>query len=374
MGLCRRAPCTTKEDSLKRIAYQAVRLRPLSFEAIMPRGTDRPWDRDDDDDRPRSRRRGDEDDDDDRPRRRRREDDDDYDDRPRREGRRQQAPTNGTATAALILGVLSFFTLCLTGIPAIICGLIALGKPVGRGMAVAGICLGTLGTIGGGIAGYFGYMAAESARARVKDTNNLKQIGVAMHNQHSAMNRISAPYATDNFGKQNKDLSWRVGILPYIEQDNLYKQYRLDEAWDSPANRKLSDTAIATYTTPLDEVRASTKTPYRVFVSPARQFDGGARAMFTDDGQPVSITSITDGTSNTIMVAHAFEQVPWAEPRELKYDSKGPLPKLGHPNAPGGFTVLMADGSVRFIRNDVSERTLRAAITKDGGEVLGGDW
>src|SRR5262245_49062201 len=98
----------------------------------------RPWDAGDrDDDRPRRERN---EGDDDRPRRRERDDYEDDDDRPpRRErdefgGRPRQQASNGLATAALILGILSLFTACITGIPAIICGLIAMGKPVGRGM------------------------------------------------------------------------------------------------------------------------------------------------------------------------------------------------------------------------------------------------
>ncbi len=66
---------------------------------------------------------------------------------------------------------------------------------------------------------------------------------------------------------------------------------------------------------------ASTQTPYRVF------YGGGA--LFDEDGGPVRLWGITDGTSNTIMAVHAAEQVPWAEPRELKYSPDAPLPKFG---------------------------------------------
>jgi hypothetical protein len=335
----------------------------------MPANDRRRRDDDDDyeDDRPRSRRR-DDDDGDDRPRKRRREDDDDEDyedDRPRR----REAKSNGLATAGLILGILSLCTVGLSGIPAVICSLLALGKPGGRGAAIAGLVLGGLGTLGGiglvVLAFTGGLDAVRYSAGRQKDANNMKQIGLAMFNSEAVTGRMSAPYAQDNFGKINRDLSWRVAMLPYIEQDNLYRQFDLSQAWNSPKNRPLSNTAIRTYTSPFSGEVASTQTPYRVF------YGGGA--MFDEDGKPVRLVDIKDGTSNTIMAAHAAEQVSWAEPRELRYDPNAPVPQLWAKDAKG-TQVLMADGSVRFVPNTVSEQTLRAAITRAGGEMMGADW
>jgi prepilin-type processing-associated H-X9-DG protein len=198
------------------------------------------------------------------------------------------------------------------------------------------------------------------------DSNNLKQIGLAMHNQNDFMGKMSGPYATDNMGKVNTGLSWRVGILPFVEQDNIYKQYRLDEPWDSTNNKRLSNTAIKVFTSPYDEEKTSVRTPYRVF------YGGGA--LFEEDGKGVSIWTISDGTSNTIMVVETVEQVQWAEPRDLKYSANTPLPKLGHPKLSGGSNVLMCDGSVRFIRDTVSDRTMRQLITKADGEAIRDDW
>jgi prepilin-type processing-associated H-X9-DG protein len=318
---------------------------------------------DDDDDRPR-RRRDDDDDSEDRPRRRRRDDDDDYDDRPRR--RSAPPPTNGLAVAALILGLCSFFALCFTGVPAIICGLLAMGKPVGRGMAITGLLLGSLTTLGSIGLGYFGYTATQKAGTRMKDSNNMKQIGLALHNQNDSNGRMYGPYAMNDRGSVNTGLSWRVGLLPYIEQDNLYRRMDMSEAWDSPKNRSITNTPIKTFTSPYDEEQASVKTPYRVF------YGGGA--LFEEDGKPISLWTIADGTSNTIMVVHAMDRVQWAEPRDFKYSDKTPLPKLGHEKVSGGSNVLMCDGSVRFIRDTISERTMRNAITKADGNMMGADW
>ena len=331
---------------------------------------ERPWDKkgrdDDDEDRPRRRRDADDDDEGDRPRRRKRDEDDDYDhDHPR--GRAPES--NGLATAGLILGILSF---CggVAGIPAVICALLALGKPTGRGLAITGLLLGGLGMlVWAGLAVVLftgGWEALQFAGGRQKDGNNLKQIGLAFHDQESINGRMTGPYARYNRGQVNSGLSWRVVLLPYVE-DNLYRQFDLSQAWDSPRNRPHSNTAIRTFTSPYGGELASTQTPYRVF------YGGGA--LFDEDGKAVRLRDITDGTSNTIMAVHAAEQLPWAEPRELRYDPnpKAPLPQLWAKDMPG-TQVVMADGSVRFVKKTVSEPTLRAAITRNGGEVLGKDW
>jgi len=69
------------------------------------------------------------------------------------------------------------------------------------------------------------------------------------------------------------------------------------------------------------------------------------------------------------MVVDAREEVPWAAPQELPFDPKKPLPPMG---APGRqlFLALMGDGSVRAIALGVAEETLKAYITRNGGEVI----
>jgi hypothetical protein len=339
----------------------------MSDEDDRPRN--RPWDkggrdRDDEDDRNdrprRDRDRDRDDEDEDRPRRRRHEDD---------RARSPQSDSNGLATAGLILGVLSFCTLCFTGVPAIICSAIALGKPGGRGSAVAGLILGGLATLAGiGVGVWAAMVLPDRIRltaGRANDSLNMKEIASAQHAQHDRTGGLS-PYVHDNTGKLQTELSWRVDVLPYLEQGALHRKFDLSQPWDSPANKSLSNTPLKVYTTTYESGEPSVNTPYRVFV--------GGGALFDKDGSPVSLTRVLDGTSNTIMTVHATELVPWAAPRELTYNPDGPLPKLGHPLQPGGFFVSMADGSVRFVSNKVSEQTLRAAITRAGGEPLGADW
>ena len=109
-------------------------------------------------------------------------------------------------------------------------------------------------------------------------------------------------------------------------------------------------------------------THYRVFVG-----NGAAFEKPIANGRGVSFDQFTDGRSNTILVVEAGEGVPWTKPDELDFDPKAPLPPLGG-RFRGGFLVAMADGSVRWVGGNVSEQTLRAAITRAGGEALGPDW
>ncbi len=193
---------------------------------------------------------------------------------------------------------------------------------------------------------------------RLTSQNNLKQIGLALHNYHDTFEALPAAAVVDKKGKPQ--LSWRVLILPYIEQDALYKEFKLDEAWDSDHNKKLIDKMPKVYALP-NKLSKPGHTHYRVFV--------GNDAMF-DWIQGTKFTQITDGLSNTWMVVEAEEGVPWTKPDDLEFDPKKDLPKLGK-FFKGGFNVLYGDGSVRFYK-DVP-KSAKAMITRGGGEVIGND-
>jgi len=203
--------------------------------------------------------------------------------------------------------------------------------------------------------------SAREAARRAQCTNNLKQMALAMHNYHAANNAFPKPALTDKDGKAL--LSWRVAILPYIEQNDLYNRFKLDEPWDSPHNKELIKEMPQTFVCPSRANVAPGTTTYRVFV--------GAGALF-EKGKDIGIADITDGTSNTIMIAESNEAVPWTKPdAELDFDPAAKPSLFGAGSIhPGGFNASMADGSVRFFKTTINLDVFRALITRAGGEVI----
>jgi hypothetical protein len=194
---------------------------------------------------------------------------------------------------------------------------------------------------------------------RMTYLNNFKQVGLAVHNFHDAMRSFPFP-GYDAKGQIAKSfdetkLSWRVAILPYIEQENLYRQFRLNEPWDSENNKKLIPQMPKIYAArPEAKLRAG-----ETFI----QIFSGPKGMKPRS----SIVGILDGTSNTIMVAEAGEAVIWTKPDDMKFDPDKELPKLGG-NFNGDFIVAMCDGSVRFVeRKKVTDKVLKLAIMPDDG-------
>ena len=149
-----------------------------------------------------------------------------------------------------------------------------------------------------------------------------------------------------------------MAILPYIEQNDLYQQFKLDEPWDSDHNKKLIEKIPKIYM-PLNGVKTEKgNTFYQIFV--------GREAM-----QPgMTLLSFTDGASNTLMIAESGDSVPWTRPDDMVYDSKKPLPKLGGLFG-GNFNAAFMDGSVRYIRKTIPEKVLRKSVdhAPAGGEV-----
>lgn len=204
------------------------------------------------------------------------------------------------------------------------------------------------------------------AAGRVRDTNNLKQIGLGMHNYADIYNRLPASAGVadpPNNPKGRPLLSWRVTLLPHVGEQALFDRFKLDEPWDSADNLKLLPLMPPVYATPRAAAPPG-KTHYQVFVSPDNV---APRSMF---GRTVGRRLLVpDGTSNTIMVAEAADPVDWTKPDDLAYTPNGPLPRLGLPGA-GGFAALMGDGSVRFIPAATPPATLHALIGADDGLVI----
>lgn len=204
---------------------------------------------------------------------------------------------------------------------------------------------------------------AEEAAAAATSANNLKQIGLAVHNYESTYGALPPAAVCDKTGKPL--LSWRVLILPYIEEEALFKQFKLDEPWDSVNNKKLLAKMPKVYAIPGKTQPGDTDTHYRVFVG------GGAGWDWVMGGK---LANLADGTSNTIMCATAADAVPWTKPDELAFDPEKDPTKLFGAIVNGKVQVAMFDGSVRTIKKLPGKETLKALITKAGGEVIGDDF
>jgi prepilin-type processing-associated H-X9-DG protein len=212
--------------------------------------------------------------------------------------------------------------------------------------------------------------AAREAARRAQCMNNLKQIGLAIQEYHDVNNMFPPAYILDASGKPMH--SWRVLILPYLEHKALYDQYRLDEPWDGPNNRHLADLMPLVYSCPSDpDAQGSHTTDYAVVNGPGAIFDGDQQCRFA---------TIQDGMSNTLLVVEASgAAIHWMEPRDLDLlqmqcvvnGTSGNEISSHHPNA---VNVGFADGSARVLHSGISPMTLRALITRAGGEVIGGDF
>ncbi|NLS94105.1 MAG: DUF1559 domain-containing protein [Planctomycetaceae bacterium] len=208
--------------------------------------------------------------------------------------------------------------------------------------------------------------AAREAARRSQCTNNLKQIGIALHNYHATYKCFPPAVITDEDG--NPRYSWRVAILPFIEQQPLYDSYDPDVAWDDPANEYVRMASISAYQCPSDSPSLSNGTNY---------------VMITGEGtigglpnECVSFRDITDGTSNTIAVVEIVDSgIEWSEPRDLTLeelsmqlnDDTGSGPSSRHP---GGINVLFCDGSTVFLSEGIDPRTLENLFRCNDGNPV----
>jgi hypothetical protein len=194
--------------------------------------------------------------------------------------------------------------------------------------------------------------------------NNLNNIGRAMWN-YQEVNRTLPPAAIRD--KQGRPLlSWRVLLLPHLEEENLYQEFHLDEPWDSPHNLRLLPRMPWVYLSPASvNPPPSFTTYYQVFVGKGTAFEGNQGLRAPDD--------FPDGADKTILVVEAATPVPWTKPEDLTYSAGLPLPALGHLSQ-DWFSAVLVDGSSRHIKRTVSETTLRNAITRNDGQPLGEDW
>jgi hypothetical protein len=205
--------------------------------------------------------------------------------------------------------------------------------------------------------------AAREAARRNQSMNNLKQQVLGLHVYADANKKFPAHAIYSADGKPL--LSWRVAILPYIDQQELYNQFRLDEPWDSPHNKPLVAKIPELFQSPGFE-NPEGKTSYLAAV--------GNDCVFNGTNTGLSFAAIRDGTSKTILLVEANpdQAIEWTRPADLQIDPKNPAAGLGSMR-PGGWNAAWADGSVMFIPNSIDPKVLNAAFTRDGKEVIDRD-
>jgi len=201
---------------------------------------------------------------------------------------------------------------------------------------------------------------AETA-TQMKNSNNLKQVAIAVHNFHHTYNQFpigESPIIKYRDGQPL--LSWRVHLLPFVEGDGLYKQFNLDQPWDSPDNLKLLDQIPKVYQN-LDYKGLGSHTTVLAINGPGAVFNPGEKLHFRN---------VTDGTSQTVLVINAGpdKAVPWTKPQDLTYQPDAIVKSLGDVNDP--FMVMFADGAIYPVRKTVDERTLLKMFQRNDGKFL----
>jgi tRNA A-37 threonylcarbamoyl transferase component Bud32 len=195
----------------------------------------------------------------------------------------------------------------------------------------------------------------DSAIFETQTRNSMKQLGLAFHNYHDTYKVFPASRGGRFHGKPKEGeppCSWRVAILPFIEQNDLFEQYHFDEPWNSEYNLTLLEKMPEVYRRPGDAAN-STVTGYVGFV-------GENTAL--GDGEPKRIRDMIDGTSNVVLLVEAKTKTPWTKPEDCPLSEIAKLGLLGNET----LQALMADGAVRSFQ-PLSEESIRhAAIINDG--------
>jgi hypothetical protein len=208
--------------------------------------------------------------------------------------------------------------------------------------------------------------------------SNLRQIALAMHQYHDAYGSLPPAYLPDENGKPMH--SWRVLLLPFLEEGDLYADYDFNEPWDGPNNRRLADRTPSVYLCAnrdkwnpwTERYTFSSNAPmtsYVLVTGKGTAFDGSSA---------VTLDEIADGPENTLLAVEiANSHIHWMQPRDLPIDQisfriNDPTAKLAiRSNHPDGANVVFANAAARFIPSDLAPQTVRALITIDGGEDVG---
>jgi hypothetical protein len=194
--------------------------------------------------------------------------------------------------------------------------------------------------------------AVRQAARKNTSRNNLKNLGVAIHN-YAGDHREKLPS-----GKKKPLLSWRVHLLIYMEEGPLFDRFKLDEPWDSEHNKKLIKEMPALFASPASNVAAEGKTAYLAVVGKNTAFERGGKVGL----------SMPDGTSQTIMLIEVSDEkaVIWTKPDDWELNPDDPLAGLKG-QYPGFFHALFADTAVRQIPLTSDKKKVKALMIRNDG-------
>ncbi|WP_164101894.1 DUF1559 family PulG-like putative transporter [Candidatus Laterigemmans baculatus] len=202
-----------------------------------------------------------------------------------------------------------------------------------------------------------------SASRQAESANNLKQIGLALLNYHEAYEAFPPAYTTDEDGQPL--LSWRVLILPFMQQSILHEQFVLEEPWDSPNNRSLLQYMPPVFGSPrYDQPENSNETNYVTIRSEDSVFPGD---------RSIRIRDVIDGTTLTVAVVEMKETgIPWTRPDDVT-PQQAYAAIAGSKGSTEGTNILLSDGSVRQVDGQLTQSEFEAMVTRRGGETIAAD-
>jgi hypothetical protein len=215
----------------------------------------------------------------------------------------------------------------------------------------------------------------DRAAKRAKCLNNIRQLVFACQKYQSGSLRFPPPFTTDPSGQPLH--SWRVLILPYIEELALYDDLDLTKPWDHPDNLKHAHRMPSIFKCGEYEARANDRfanvmTSYNAVVG---------KETVWHPTEPRSFDDVRDGASNTIMIVESdAHRVHWMSPNDVRFDEIISMNPEGETNLltshhPGGSQLALVDGSAMFVASPVKVDDLKACLTIDGGEqVTIADW
>jgi len=221
---------------------------------------------------------------------------------------------------------------------------------------------------------------ARTAARRSQSKNHLKMLGLALHNYHAVHRAFPAGTIEESADAPDERLSWLVSVLPFLEETALYESIDKESAWNSVSNRRATGTVIPGFLNPGDADQGQSQTHYIGMAGLGKGAEDlpvtSPRAGVFGTNRRTRIRDIRDGTVNTIAVTEGSgEHGPWAQGGKATIRPLTQKPYINGPDGiggpfRGGVQVLMMDGSVRFVSENIDPQVFEALMTINGGERI----